>query len=75
MMKVTFLAANEGTVEVTTSFGMKMVFANAKQLAEVADTLDFSDAYSSSSMDFASEYGFDTDSGAWEMVEAGLEAA
>lgn len=75
MMLVTFLNAKDGAVEATTSFGLTLTFKTPEQLAGVAKTLDFSNAYHSSSMDFADEYGFPFPSAAWDLVQRGLEMA
>lgn len=76
-MFVTFLNANDGAVEATTSFGLKMTFRTAEELAKATKELglNFSQCYSSSSMDFASEYGFGSDGDAWNLVEVALETA
>ena len=77
MNKVKFLTAKDGTVEVTMDNNDVHIFTSGQEVAEFIDEHGdnvFEDGYASSSMDFASEYGFQTDSGAWEMIEAGLEA-
>jgi len=76
-MKAKFLNAKDGTVEVTMDNNDVHVFTTSEEMAEFIresgmDVLE--DVYASSSMDFASEYGFQTDSGAWEMVENALES-
>ena len=76
MNKAKFLNAKDGTVEVTMDNNDIHVFTSSQEMAEFIqdngmDVLEC--VYASSSMDFASEYGFQTDSGAWEMVEQALE--
>ena len=78
MDKVKFLNASNGTVEITMDNGTVHVFTSSQEVADFASQYPygtdlFGHAYASSSMDFASEYGFQTDSGAWDMVEAGLD--
>lgn len=76
MNKAKFLNAKDGTVEVTMDNNDVHVFTSSQEMAEFIEDngMDlFENVYASSSMDFASEYGFQTDSGAWEMVEQALE--
>lgn len=77
--KVTFLSAKDGSIEITyrTADGShKTVVANTtKDVTTYAGFLDFSEAYCSSSMDFADEYGFAFPSEAWSMLERGLNLA
>lgn len=80
MNKVKFVKAKDGTVEITMDNETVHVFTSSQEVADFCSQYPygtdlFGNAYASSSMDFASEYGFQTDNGAWEMLEAGLEAA
>jgi hypothetical protein len=77
-MFVNFLAARDGKVELYTGIDMLLgKFSSTEELVEFMKTtpLDFSRAYASSSMDFASEYGFDSDGMAWNLIECALETA
>lgn len=72
---VKFLNAKDGTIEVTMDNNDVHIFTSGNDVFEFINEYGenvFEDAYASSSMDFASEYGFQTDSGAWEMIEAGI---
>jgi hypothetical protein len=79
MKKVTFLNAKDGKIEITyvnEVGGLNTVVAsNEMDVAMFAKYLDFSESMCSSSMDFANEYGFAFRSGAWTMLENGLEMA
>ena len=76
-MFVTLYAENGGLEIRGDEF--KLLAGNIKTADDVADAiqklnidLDFDDIYSSSSMDFASEEGFDTDNGAKDLFNAGV---
>ena len=78
MIKVTFLNAKNGKVELYS--GIDNLIAVAGDSEVLAATirelnLDFSEAYASSSMDHANEYGFPFRSAAWSIVENALEIA
>jgi hypothetical protein len=75
-MKVTFLSAKDGKVELYSGVDNLVAVAGSAEIlaATIRELkLDLSDAYASSSMDFASEYGFGSDGMAWNMVECALE--
>ena len=77
-MIVNFIAAKDGKIELYTGIDILLgKFSSTKDLVEFMKTtpLDFSRAYASSSMDFASEYGFGSDGMAWNIVENALETA
>jgi hypothetical protein len=76
-MKVTFLNAKDGKIEITyttkTGVSNTVVASDAMEVAMFAKFLDFSEAYCSSSMDFADEYGFVNGTAAWDMLHRGLD--
>jgi len=75
MKNVTFIAANEGKIELFDDVdSMIIATGDVNELAEALKTLDLRDAMASSSMDFADEYGFDTYHGAYDLLTAALEA-
>ena len=75
MKNVTFIAANEGKIELFDDVdSMIIATGDVNELAEALKTLDLRDAAASSSMDFADEYGFATHSGAYDLLTAALEA-
>jgi len=74
MVRAMFLAAKDGKIEVTLEGGQVLKIESSEDVAFLNGLVDFTTANCSSSMDFASEYGFQTNNGAWEMLEAGLEA-
>jgi len=77
-MKVTFISANDGKIELYNSVDTLITACSTvEDLVTVIRTwnLDFSGAYGSSSLDFSSEYGFPTDSAAYEMLTTALEIA
>jgi len=76
MIAIDFLNAKDGKVELYSGF--KNLVATVGSVDEMVAAirslkLDFSGAYASSSMDFASEYGFGSDGMAWNLVENALE--
>ena len=81
MVKATFLAAKDGKIVITleNTEGLEpartIEVESSDDIAFLKDLVDFSDAFASSSMDFANEYGFPYPSAAWDMLERGLEAA
>ncbi len=77
-MKAKFLNCKDGTVEVTMDNNDIHTFTSSEEMAEFIRDNGYNvleDVYCSSSMDFASEYGFQTDSGAWDMVQEALDIA
>ena len=75
-MKVTFVAANNGKIELYNSVDTLIsAVSTVEDLATVIRTwnLDFSESFASSSMDFASEYGFRTNDEAYNMLHRALE--
>ena len=75
MKNVTFIAANEGKIELYADVDtMIIATSDVNELAEALKTLDISGAAGSSSLDFADEYGFDTYHGAIDLLTAALEA-
>ena len=75
MKNVTFIAANEGKIELFLDADTPIVSTgDVAELAEALKTLDVRNAAASSSMDFADEYGFDTYHGAYDLLTAALEA-
>lgn len=77
-MQVTFISANNGKIELYNGVdALITACSTAEDLATVIRTwnLDFSNAYASSSMDFASEYGFGTDDEARNVLMTALEIA
>ena len=66
MSETVFISANNGGIEVGIGVGNKVGFAKtAKMLAYILDTKKvFGEVMFTSSMDFATDYGFATDDGA-----------
>ena len=75
---ISYLNANEGKIELK-DIGTGEVFcasADANVLAEAIKSLGVAETVlNSSSMDFASEYGFETNSAAWDTLYKALELA
>ena len=70
-----FIGANNGGIEVYIGVGNKVGFANTpKMLAYILDTKKiFGEVMFTSSMDFATENGFDTDDGAKQFWNDAVE--
>ena len=70
-----FIAANNGGIEVFKGVGNKIGFAKtAKMLAYILDTHKiYGEVMTSSSMDFADEYGFDHYDGAKNLWNEAVE--
>jgi len=75
MVKAKFLAAKDGKIVITLEGDNQIEVDSSDDIAFLKDLVDFSEAFASSSMDFANEYGFPYPSAAWDMLERGLEAA
>ena len=76
MQKVRFIAANNGALELYRDVeDLIIASSDSLELAVAIQGLglDFSEAYASSSMDFASEYGFLNDSAAYDLLTQALE--
>ena len=75
-MKIEFVSADEGFLELSTQYGDVVARVNtAESVAKVVEMYGYNGGYYSSSMDFADEYGFATPSAAKELFEAGVELA
>ena len=70
-----FIGANNGGIEVFIGVGNKVGFAKTpKMLAYILDTKKiFGEVMFTSSMDFATENGFDTDDGAKQLFNNAVE--
>jgi hypothetical protein len=75
MVNAKFLSAVDGTVVVTLEGGRQIVMKSPEDVAFLVGLVDFSTALTSSSMDFADEYGFTHATGAWSMLDLGMEIA
>lgn len=77
MKTIDFISAVDGKVCLYSGSELVVASDSAEFLAAAifeAD-LDLSGAYGSSSMDFASEYGFDYDSAAMDLLHRAMEMA
>ena len=80
-MNIDFVSAENGKINLYEARGFGHydrevhVAETAEEIAEILVTYGFGSIYFSSSMDFASEYGFETDDAAEIMFEAGYELA
>tara|TARA_R110000796_G_scaffold34020_4_gene87904 strand:- start:334 stop:660 length:327 start_codon:yes stop_codon:yes gene_type:complete len=74
MTNVTFITAENASVVLYAGDEVVAIADNAQDLAEAIyeGGLNFDDAFNSSTMDFASEEGFETDSGARDLLESAL---
>lgn len=75
MVRAKFLSAVDGAVVLTLQNGREIALKSPEDVAFLADLVDFRTARCSSSMDFADEYGFEHATGAWSMLNRGLEIA
>jgi hypothetical protein len=78
VMNVNFISANDGKIELYDSVDNLIIASGDYLELAVAINglnLDLTNAYASSSMDFADEYGFATHSGAYDLLTMALEAA
>jgi hypothetical protein len=73
MVRAKFLSAVDGAVVLTLQNGRQITLKSAEDVAFLADLVDFRHALVSSSMDYADEYGFEHATGAWSMLNRGLE--
>jgi len=72
--QVTFIAANDGKIELFAGLDDLIVATgDVNELATALKSLDISGAAASSSMDFADEYGFNTYHGAIDLLTSALE--
>jgi|TARA_B110000908_G_C10220305_1_gene434981 hypothetical protein len=71
---INYISASESQVQLWDEAGIVASSSSANDLANVIfDNGGFADAvYASSSVDFASEEGFDTDEGANELLESAI---
>lgn len=77
-MQVEFISANDGKIELYSDVDTLITSCStAEDLATAIRTwnLDFSNTYASSSMDFASEYGFSNNDEARNILMTALEIA
>lgn len=68
MFKITYLEASNGSVIAHTECGQLVVIRSQEQASALVEC-DLDNVYASSSMDFASEYGFPDNDAAWQMVD------
>ena len=74
--EITFISANEGKLQFFSDIDT-LVFesGDADELTVAVREMDLSNAYGSSSLDFASEYGFMNDTAAYDLLTVALERA
>jgi hypothetical protein len=74
--EITFISADAGKLNFFTDVDT-MVFSSGdvEELTTVLREMDLSNAYCSSSMDFASEYGFMNNTAAYDLLTIALERA
>lgn len=77
MKKIDFIYADGGKVCLGSGSEMVVACDNSEDLAAAIRilNLDLSGAFASSSMDFASEYGFTTNDGAYDILFNAVEIA
>ena len=74
MSKIDYLAAHNGGINMFSDAGLKGWASTAEGVAYTLKTIGIADSVmGASSMDFASEYGFDTDDGAMLLYKRALE--
>ena len=74
MTKINYLDAHNGGIKMHSDTGLKGWAKTAKGVAYTLKTIGIADTVNgSSSMNFASEYGFDTDNGAMLLYKRALE--
>ena len=74
MTKINYLDAHNGGIKMFSDTGLKGWAKTAEGVAYTLKTIGIADTVNgSSSMNFASEYGFDTDDGAMLLYKRALE--
>ena len=67
---INFVSANDAKIELFNKDNLLASCSSVDEIVSAFENFGFNGGYFSSSMDFASEYGFDYDSQAVEMFEA-----
>lgn len=75
MNKIDYIQAHNGGIQFLSGLGNVVGYATTpKMVAYILQTKGIADSlFHSSSMDFASEDGFESDGDAWKLFDAGLE--
>lgn len=67
---INFVSANDAKIELFNNDNLVASCSSVDEIVSAFENFGFSGGYFSSSMDFASEYGFDYDSQAKDMFES-----